>query len=303
MADFAGRDILSKALEEQGIPFETDAPLASLTTFRIGGAAGLLCRPLNEEQARQLLALIRKAGARHYCLGRGSNTLFSDEGFAGVVVDLSALNAIRVDGCTVTAGAGVHLAALCKAAQAAGLSGLEFAYGIPGAVGGAIYMNAGAYGGEMKDVVTSVRAVTAEGELAELPAEACAFGYRHSVFEEKGGTVLGAVFELKKDYPDAIAARMAELAARRKEKQPLEWPSAGSTFKRPQGAFAAALIDECGLKGMTVGGAQVSEKHAGFVINIGGATCADVIELTDRVAAIVKEKTGFTLEREIRVVK
>ncbi len=303
MADFAGRDNLCRALEEQGILFETDAPLAPLTTFRIGGTAGLLCRPANEEQVRRLLALIRQAGVRHYCIGRGSNTLFADEGFAGVVVDFSALNAIRIDGCTVTAGAGVHLAALCKAAQAAGLSGLEFAYGIPGAVGGAIYMNAGAYGGEMKDVVTYVRAVTAEGELVELSAEACAFGYRHSVFEEKGGAVLGAVFELKKDDPGAIAARMAELAARRKEKQPLEWPSAGSTFKRPQGAFAAALIDGCGLKGMTVGGAQVSEKHAGFVINIGGATCADVIELTDRVAAVVKEKTGFTLEREIRVVK
>jgi UDP-N-acetylmuramate dehydrogenase len=164
-------------------------------------------------------------------------------------------------------------------------------------------MNAGAYGGEMKDAVRSVTAITPEGEVTELAAADCAFGYRRSVFEEKGGVVLGATFELTQDDPSAIAARMADLAARRKEKQPLEWPSAGSTFKRPQGAFAAALIDQCGLKGLTVGGAQISEKHAGFVINIGGATCADVIALTEKVAAIVKEQTGFVLEREIRVVK
>lgn len=303
MADFAGRATLCRLLEEQGIPYEKDAPLAPLTTFRIGGAAAVLCHPQNEAQAVRLMGILREAGVRSYCLGKGSNTLFADEGFAGAVVEFSALDTLEINGSTVTAGAGVHLAALCKAAQAAGLAGLEFAYGIPGAVGGAVYMNAGAYGGEMKDVVRSVAAVTPEGERTELSAEACRFGYRHSVFEEKGGTVLSATFALEPDDPAAIAARMAELAARRKEKQPLEWPSAGSTFKRPQGAFAAALIDECGLKGLTVGGAQISEKHAGFVINIGGATCADVIELTERVAAVVREKTGFTLEREIRVVK
>ena len=303
MAEFEGRAVLCKALDEKGIAYRLDAPLAPLTTFRIGGAAAVLCRPADAAQTVQLMTLLREHGVRHYCLGRGSNTLFADEGFAGAVVDLSALDALEICGNTVTAGAGVHLAALCKAAQAAGLAGLEFAYGIPGAVGGAVYMNAGAYGGEMKDVVRRVAAVTPEGEMTELSAADCEFGYRHSVFEEKGGVVLGAVFELTPDDPEAIAARMADLAARRREKQPLEWPSAGSTFKRPQGAFAAALIDQCGLKGMTVGGAQISEKHAGFVINIGGATCADVIELTEKVAAVVKEQTGFTLEREIRVVK
>lgn len=303
MADFAGRTVLCKALEERGIAFRLDAPLAPLTTFRIGGTAAVLCRPADEAQTVQLMALIREAGARFYCLGRGSNTLFADEGFAGVVIDFSALDGIEVCGERITAGAGVHLAALCKTAQAAGLTGLEFAYGIPGAVGGAIYMNAGAYGGEMKDVVCSVTAITPAGEVVQLSAAECDFAYRHSVFEEKGGVVLSASFVLRKDDPEAITARMTELALRRKEKQPLEWPSAGSTFKRPQGAFAAALIDECGLKGMTVGGAQISEKHAGFVINIGGATCADVIALTDQVAAIVLEKTGFALEREIRVVR
>ena len=303
MADFEGRAVLCKALEEKGIAYRLDAPLAPLTTFKIGGPAAVLCRPADEAQAVRLLVLLKQAGVRRYCLGKGSNTLFADEGFPGVVVDFSALNSLTVEGCTVTAGAGVHLAVLCRTAQAAGLAGLEFAYGIPGAVGGAIYMNAGAYGGEMKDVVHSVRAATPEGELVTFSGEECDFAYRHSVFEENGCAVLAVTFTLASGDPAAIADCMTELAARRKEKQPLEWPSAGSTFKRPQGAFAAALIDQCGLKGMTVGGAQVSEKHAGFVINTGGATCADVIALTDQVSAIVKEKTGFTLEREIRVVK
>lgn len=303
MTEFAHRQSFCDTLKAEGIAFETDAPLAPLTTFRIGGPAAVLAHPADAAQAVRLAALVKETSTRCYWLGKGSNTLFADEGFGGVVADMSALNELSVEGDTIVAGAGVHLAALCKAAQAAGLTGLEFAYGIPGAVGGAIYMNAGAYGGEMKSVVCTVHAVNAAGELCEFSCEACDFGYRHSVFEENGCVILGAVFKLQKDDPAAIAARMAELAARRKEKQPLEWPSAGSTFKRPQGAFAAALIDECGLKGMTVGGAQVSEKHAGFVINIGGATCADVVELADRVAAIVKEKTGYTLEREICVVK
>ncbi|MBQ8610949.1 MAG: UDP-N-acetylmuramate dehydrogenase [Oscillospiraceae bacterium] len=303
MSDYAWRQPLCEKLNSEGISFRWDAPLAPLTTFKIGGPAALLCCPADETQAVRLLALLEQAGVRRYCLGKGSNTLFADEGFAGAVVDFSALNSLEVEGCTVTAGAGVHLATLCRTVQMEGLAGLEFAYGIPGAVGGAIYMNAGAYGGEMKDVVHSVRAVTPTGELVTFSGEECDFAYRHSVFERNGCAVLAATFTLCRDDPAAIAGRMTELAARRKEKQPLEWPSAGSTFKRPQGAFAAALIDQCGLKGMTVGGAQVSEKHAGFVINIGGASCADVIALTDRVAAIVKEKTGYTLEREIRVVK
>ncbi len=303
MSEFAWRQPLCEKLKAEGIAFDMDAPLAPLTTFRIGGPAAVLAHPADAAQAERLARLVQGADVRCYWLGKGSNTLFADEGFAGVVAELSALNALSVEGESITAGAGVPLAALCKAAQHAGLTGLEFAYGIPGAVGGAIYMNAGAYGGEMKDVVQSVSALNVMGKPQELPCEACDFSYRHSVFEERGGVVLGATFALKKDDPAAIASRMTELAARRKEKQPLEWPSAGSTFKRPQGAFAAALIDECGLKGMTVGGAQISEKHAGFVVNIGGASCADVIELTERVAEIVREKTGFALEREIRVVR
>ena len=303
MTGFSWRDGVCAQLDAAGIPYEKDAVLSPLTTFRIGGAAALLCRPQDAAQMRGALRLLAEAGVRHYTLGRGSNTLFADEGYDGAVICTGQLGGVTVDGTDVTAGAGVSLAELCKAAQAAGLAGLEFAYGIPGAVGGAVYMNAGAYGGEMKDVVRTVRCFDAAAEEQMLTAAECAFSYRHSIFEENGGTVLEASFALHPDDPAAIAARMTELAARRKAKQPLEWPSAGSTFKRPQGAFAAALIEQCGLKGMTVGGAAVSTKHAGFVINTGGATCADVISLTDQVAAIVKEKTGFVLEREIRVVR
>ena len=180
---------------------------------------------------------------------------------------------------------------------------MEFAYGIPGTVGGAVYMNAGAYGGEVKDVLQSVRYLTAEGEITEAPAAELDLSYRHSAFEENGGCILSACFRLEPGDPGAIKARMNELMAKRLDKQPLDKPSAGSTFKRPAGAFAAALIDQCGLRGYRHGGAAVSEKHCGFVVNLGGATCADVLALCDEVRAIVQEKTGYELEKEIRVVK
>lgn len=292
-----------RSLDENGIAWQKDAPLAPLTTFRIGGPAALLCRPADAAQLQKLLELLRQADVRFYCLGRGSNTLFADEGFDGAVVATEALRAVTLTADGVQAQAGASLAAVCRTAQAAGLSGLEFAYGIPGSVGGAVYMNAGAYGGEMKDAVRTVQAICPNGSVAAFENAACRFTYRHSVFEENGAAVLSADFALRRDDPAAIAARMEEYAARRREKQPLEWPSAGSTFKRPQGAFAAALIDQCGLKGASVGGARVSEKHAGFVINAGGATCADVLALTEKIIAVVREKTGYTLEREIRVVR
>ncbi len=294
---------LCRELTAHEIPWQQNAPLAPLTTFRIGGPAALLCSPANEAQLARLLSLLRQYDVRRYCLGRGSNTLFADEGFDGVVIATGGLQTVAVQGNTVTAGAGVPLAALCCAARDAGLAGLEFAYGIPGAVGGAVYMNAGAYGGEMKDVITCVQALDAAGGAVRLSGDECDFSYRHSAFMSNDCTVTGAVFTLQPDDPAAIAARMADFAQRRRDKQPLEYPSAGSTFKRPQGAFAAALIDECGLKGLQVGGARVSEKHAGFVVNAGGASCADVVALTEQVAAIVKEKTGYVLEREIRVVR
>lgn len=291
-------------LQQAGIPFRENEPLAAHCTFKIGGPAQLFVQPQTEQQLCSAAALCKKQAVRYYLLGNGSNILFADEGFAGVVIDISALGSdIAVEGNTLTAGAGVRLAALCRAALKHGLSGLEFAYGIPGTVGGAVYMNAGAYGGEMKDVLTVVRYLTAEGEIVQASAAELDLSYRHSIFEENGGCILSAQFALQPGNAADIRAKMDELMAKRADKQPLDKPSAGSTFKRPAGAFAAALIDQCGLRGFRHGGAAVSDKHCGFVVNLGGATCADVLALCDEVRAIVKEKTGYELEKEIRVVK
>ena len=287
-----------------GIPFRENEPLAAHCTFKIGGPAQLFVQPQTEQQLCSAAALCKEQAVRYYLLGNGSNILFADEGFAGVVIDISALGSdIAVEGNMLTAGAGVRLVALCRAALEHGLSGLEFAYGIPGTVGGAVYMNAGAYGGEMKDVLTVVRYLTAEGKVVQASAAELDLSYRHSIFEENGGCILSAQFALQPGNAADIRAKMDELMAKRVEKQPLDKPSAGSTFKRPAGAFAAALIDQCGLRGFRHGGAAVSDKHCGFVVNLGGATCADVLALCDEVRAIVKEKTGYELEKEIRVVK
>ena len=291
-------------LQQAGIPFRENEPLAAHCTFKIGGPAQLFVQPQTEQQLCSAAALCKEQAVRYYLLGNGSNILFADEGFAGVVIDISALGSdIAVEGNMLTAGAGVRLVALCRAALEHGLSGLEFAYGIPGTVGGAVYMNAGAYGGEMKDVLTVVRYLTAEGEVVQASAAELDLSYRHSIFEENGGCILSAQFALQPGNAADIRAKMDELMAKRVEKQPLDKPSAGSTFKRPAGAFAAALIDQCGLRGFRHGGAAVSDKHCGFVVNLGGATCADVLALCDEVRAIVKEKTGYELEKEIRVVK
>ena len=291
-------------LLQAGIPFRENEPLAAHCTFKIGGPAQLFVQPQTEQQLCSAVALCKEQAVRYYLLGNGSNILFADEGFAGVVIDISALGSdIAVEGNTLTAGAGVRLAVLCRAALEHGLSGLEFAYGIPGTVGGAVYMNAGAYGGEMKDVLTVVRYLTAEGEVVQASAAELDLSYRHSIFEENGGCILSAQFALQPGNAADIRAKMDELMAKRADKQPLDKPSAGSTFKRPAGAFAAALIDQCGLRGFRHGGAAVSDKHCGFVVNLGGATCADVLALCDEVRAIVKEKTGYELEKEIRVVK
>ena len=291
-------------LQQAGIPFRENEPLAAHCTFKIGGPAQLFVQPQTEQQLCSAVALCKEQAVRYYLLGNGSNILFADEGFAGVVIDISALGSdIAIEGNTLTAGAGVRLAILCKAALEHGLSGLEFAYGIPGTVGGAVYMNAGAYGGEMKDVLTVVRYLTAEGEVVQASAAELNLSYRHSIFEENGGCILSAQFALQPGNAADIRAKMDELLAKRVDKQPLDKPSAGSTFKRPAGAFAAALIDQCGLRGFRHGGAAVSDKHCGFVVNLGGATCADVLALCDEVRAIVKEKTGYELEKEIRVVK
>ena len=284
---------------------ERDVPMSRHTSFRIGGPARRMAFPESREQLVILLGLAEECGIRPFLLGRGTNLLVSDRGLDTLVIKTAArMTSIRrLDDVTLEADAGVLLSRLAVYAQQAGLAGLEFAHGIPGSLGGAVCMNAGAYGGEMKDVLTTVRYLAAEGEVREVPAAELDLRYRHSIFEENSGCILSAQFHLQPGNAADIRAKMDELMAKRVEKQPLDKPSAGSTFKRPAGAFAAALIDQCGLRGYRHGGAAVSDKHCGFVVNLGGATCADVLALCDEVRAIVKEKTGYDLEKEIRVVR
>ena len=300
---------LRTALDAAGIPARENEPLSAHCTFKIGGPADLFVQPKDSAQLCAAVALCQAQQVPYYLLGNGSNILFEDAGFRGAVLDLSAqqagarlLSSPEAEEILISAPAGLKLSTLCNFAWKHSCTGLEFAYGIPGTVGGAVYMNAGAYGGEMKDVLKTVTYRTPEGEIVEADAAALDLSYRHSIFEENGGCILSATFCLKKGEPEAIQARMQELMGKRMEKQPLDKPSAGSTFKRPAGAFAAALIDQCGLRGYCHGGAAVSEKHCGFVVNLGGATCADVLALCEEVRAIVKEKTGYDLEKEIRVV-
>ncbi len=296
-------DGLKKILIGSHIPYRENEPLAAHCTFKIGGPAQLFVQPETEDQLCEVVKYCKKNCVRHYIIGNGSNILFADKGFEGAVIDTTSLKVdIQIDGTVMKAGAGVKLSAICNSALRAGLSGLEFAYGIPGTLGGAVYMNAGAYGGEIKDVLIEVRYLSTDGVVVAATPEELDLSYRHSIFEENGGCVLSATFGLKKADPNEIRAQMDELMSRRLSKQPLDKPSAGSTFKRPQGAFAAALIDQCGLRGYRHGAAAVSDKHCGFVVNLGGATCSDVLALCDEVSAIVKEKTGYLLEKEIRIV-
>ena len=301
MSDIAA---LVRALRAEQLPALQGEPLSRHTTFQIGGPAAVFCRPETPAQLLRTLELCREHGVRSYLLGNGSNTLFSDAGFDGAVVcTVEMKRPVTVSGNVLRAAAGAPLGAVCRKAQQAGLAGLAFAFGIPGTVGGAVYMNAGAYGGELKQVLRRVTFLDRALRLDSQPVQELALGYRTSRFETGGGVILEAEFSLAPGDPAAIEAEMQELMARRREKQPLELPSAGSTFKRPQGAFAGALIEQAGLRGFAVGGAAVSTKHCGFVVNTGGATCADVVALTEEVARIVYEKTGYRLEREIRVVQ
>ena len=279
-------------------------PMARHTTFRIGGPVRLMAMPRSEGEVLACLREAERAQVRLVVLGNGSNLLAADGEIPCFAVLLTGLDALERTGeREIWAGAGVSLARLASFAAQEGLAGLEFAHGIPGTLGGGVLMNAGAYGGEMVQVVKEVAAAGRNGGVETVPAEQCGFSYRRSAFSDGERVILGAKFHLEPDDPAAIRGRMDELARRRKEKQPLEYPSAGSMFKRPQGHFAAALIDQCGLKGLTVGGAQVSEKHAGFVINRGGATCADVLTLVDQVKERVLQQTGVELEMEVRVLR
>ena len=272
-------------------------PLKAHTTFQLGGPAEELAAPESEEE---LLTLLARGPA--LVLGAGSNLLVGDAGVKGLTVLLGeAFSRVETEGDCVFAQAGARLGHVAGAAMRAGLSGLEFAAGIPGSVGGAVAMNAGAYGGQISDVLEEAR-VAMDGKIAVLSRAAMEFGYRTSLPLREGLVVAGARFRLQRDDPAAIAARMAEFARRRREKQPLSQPSAGSVFKRPEGHFAGALIEGAGLKGLRVGGAQVSEKHAGFIVNTGGATARDVLALVERIRARVREEYGVELELEIRVV-
>lgn len=294
---------LLKALREENIEYRENEPLAGHTTMKIGGPARVFCKPVGTAQLIRCLQLCRQLGVEYYLLGKGSNTLFADEGYPGAVICIGeASGQIQVEDNQIIAGAGVPLHKVCTAALEAELGGLEFAYGIPGSVGGAVYMNAGAYGGEMKDVLAEVYYIDENGCMSTKTAEQLCLGYRTSCFMDTDQCIVAARFVLHPAHKQEIRERMDDLMERRRAKQPLEYPSAGSTFKRPQGAFAGALIEQCGLKGMRVGGAAISEKHCGFVVNLGGATCRDVVELTQKVHDIVLDETGFVLEREIRVV-
>ena len=280
-------------------------PLAPHTTFKIGGPADRLVTVGSEEQLSGILSVLGEWGLPMLILGRGSDLLVRDKGFRGAVIRLGGAfesASLLEDGVTLRAGAGMSLAAACMFLRDMGLCGMEFAWGIPGSIGGAVYMNAGAYGGEMKDVVARVRHMDIDGTPGEYGGEDLGFGYRRSAYAGSGKVITWAHIRAAHGSKEEIAARMNELMTRRKEKQPYDSPSAGSTFKRPKTGYAAALIEECGLKGRRVGGAQVSEKHSGFIINTGGASCQDVLALMEIVQETVLRQTGIELEPEVRVV-
>lgn len=291
-------------LSENGIKFFENEPMKNHTSFRIGGPAKLFIEPKNEKELSDVLKKCRKNKIEYIVIGNGSNLLVSDNGIDKAVIKLcGSFEKIELfDETTVKAGAGVSLAALCRFALENSLSGLEFAFGIPGSVGGAAFMNAGAYGGEMKDAVLSCSHIDREGNTGVLSKEQLGFAYRKSAYGENGFIITGVTFKLQKGEKGAIEEKMNELLGRRKDKQPLSFPSAGSVFKRPEGYFAGALIEQSGLKGKTIGGAQVSEKHAGFIINIGSATCKDVKDLIECCQKTVYDNFGVKLETEIKMI-
>lgn len=279
-------------------------PLRAHTTFRIGGPARYYLVPENEEEIQEALDFARGGGYSFYIIGKGSNILFCDEGYDGVIIEIGrGFDQIRCreDG-LVTAQAGITMSSMAAKLAAKGLTGFEFASGIPGTLGGGIAMNAGAYGGEIKDCIRKVKVLTPEGEIRVLEKDELQLGYRTSVIQKRSYLVLEGEFGFQKGQPGEIQARMRELNQRRRDKQPLEYPSAGSTFKRPEGYFAGKLIEDAGLRGYRVGDAQVSEKHCGFVINRGEATAADVARLIREVQNIVKEQSGVMLEPEVRMI-
>ena len=294
---------VAKQLEDRGIACKCNEALKEHTSFRIGGPARLFVQPKNTKELVDVLAGAKTANVPYFVLGKGTNVLFEDEGYNGLIIELSLCNSqIEISDAEIIAGAGAELSVVCTTARDAALGGLEFAYGIPGSVGGAVYMNAGAYGGEMKQVLKEVCFLDENFNVRALPANELELGYRTSAFHSHAWIILSATFACTEKETMLIEAEMQDLWTKRKDKQPLELPSAGSAFKRPEGAFAGALIDQCGLRGYRVGDAAISEKHCGFIVNLGQATCQQVLQLAEEVAQKVQQQTGYVLEKEIRVI-
>lgn len=294
---------IKKALAERfGERFKQNEPMSAYTTFKTGGAADLFLEPSSAEEIIFALELLKDGSVPYIIIGKGSNLLVSDDGFRGAVIKLGEkFSAIGLNGTTITAQSGASMASVAALALKNGLTGLEFAAGIPGSVGGGVCMNAGAYGGELKDIIKTV-SVLKDGEIKTLKCEECGFGYRSSRIMREKMIALGAEFELQRGDYSEISAKMKDFAERRISKQPLEYPSAGSTFKRPEGYFAGKLIEDSGLKGFGIGAAQVSEKHCGFIINKGGAASSDIYDLISAVQKKVFDKFGVRLETEVRLV-
>ena len=305
MIDLTGKiEQLTAEAKALGCYTEKDAVLKDYTTFKIGGKCDLLVKLNSEKSFERLIPLAERLGIPYYIFGKGSNLIVDSDGISGAVfvsgTDFSDI--ALIDGTSVLCTAGTPLSRLCLFALDNGLSGREFASGIPGTLGGAVFMNAGAYGGEMKDVVSSVRFMDRNGSITEYSADKLDFSYRHSRFTESGEIIISAVIKLKNGDKAQIKAKMDELMEKRRSKQPLEYPSAGSTFKRPEGSYASLLIEQCCLKGFNVGDAEVSTKHSGFIINKGNADFRQLMELIDIVKKTVKEKTGYTLECEPLII-
>ena len=278
----------------------TEEPMSRHTTFRIGGEAACFIRISSEEQLRKLIPYFENVGIEYFVLGKGSNLLVGDKGYPGVILQISdACQQIEAEGNRLQVQAGAALSKVALFAMERGLEGLEFAAGIPGTVGGGVVMNAGAYGGEMKQVVESVRVLSSEGEILTLDNDTMEFGYRTSIIRNRNFTVLSVTFRLQEGNREEIRARIEDFQKRRMEKQPLNYPSAGSTFKRPEGYFAGKLIMDAGLRGFQIGDARVSDKHCGFVVNVGKATARDVTDVIEEVQEKVRERFGVSLEREV----
>jgi len=293
-----------QTLQQNGLHIVENEPLSRHTSFRIGGSVRGMVFPKNEEELIQAVTLLQETGIAPLLIGNGSNLLASDDPIDRIAIKLhdGVSHMERLDGNAIYASAGSLLSRVAVFARDQGLSGLEFAHGIPGTLGGAIFMNAGAYGGEMAHVITRVYYLDNKLTRQTIENPECNFSYRHSCFMDTKELILSAEITLTSNNPAEIGARMTELAEKRRNSQPLEYPSGGSTFKRPKEGYAAAMIDEAGLKGYTVGGAQVSEKHAGFVVNRGGATCADVLRLMEHVQETVFARTGVLLEPEVELI-